>query len=94
MKAKYRPIVCENGFQMSVQASEMNYWEPRDDYGPYTLVEVGYPSRKESPLMQWAEDPDDPTGTIYGWVPSNIIWDVILKNGGVVDGELPPLSMT
>ena len=94
MKKLYKPVVCENGFRMSVQADEMKYCEPRNNTGPYTQVEVGYPSQKESLLMEYAENPDDPTETVYGWVPSNIIWDVILKHGGVAQGELPPLSMT
>lgn len=87
----YKPITCANGFSMSVQASEFNYCEPRDNTGPYTEVEVGMPSSAESLLIRYAEDPDNLTGTVYGWVPSLTIWDIINKNGGYVSGELPPL---
>ena len=87
----YKPIVCKDGFTMSVQAGRGHYCEPRDDEGPYRSVEVGYPSKEESLLTEHAEDPGEPTKTVYGWVPSETIWDVILKHGGRVDGELPPL---
>ena len=93
MKKHYEPIVCEDGFTMSVQASQMNYAYPRTDSGPYSQVEIGYPSQEEPLLIDWAEDPGDPTGTVYGWVPSSVVWDVILKHGGVTKGELPPLVM-
>ena len=91
---KYKPIKCNNGFTMSVQANEGAYCSPRNNIGPYTAVEVGYPSLKESLLMEWAEDPDRPTESIYGWVPSEVIWKVIEKNGGWKEGVLPPLVVT
>lgn len=84
-------IKCADGFTMSVQAGETHYCEPRTDTGPYRSVEVGYPSSKEDLLMEYAEMPDQPTKTVYGWVPSETIWDVILKHGGRVEGDLPPL---
>lgn len=91
MHKKYELIMCADGFSMSVQAGETHYCEPRTDTGPYRSVEVGYPSSKEDLLMQYAEMPDQPTKSVYGWVPSETIWDVILKHGGRVAGELPPL---
>lgn len=30
---------------------------------------------------------------IYCWVPTEIIWDVIIKHGGWVSGVLPPLKI-
>ncbi len=91
MKKMNKPIVCKDGFNMSVQAGETHYSDPRNDRGPYRAVEVGYPSHTESLLLQFAENPDNPTQTVYGWVPADVIWDVILKHGGRVEGELPPL---
>jgi len=82
-------IVCADGFRMSVQANQTAYCQPRDDLGPYTEAEVGFPSRAESLLMQWAEDPQDPTGTVYAYVPRQVVLNVIAKHGGMVDGELP-----
>ena len=87
----YGVIYCNNGFSMSVQANDGAYCSPRNNEGPYNAVEVGMPTRVEPLLMEWAEDPGDPTGTVYGWVPSEVIWQVIEKNGGWKEGKLPPL---
>lgn len=83
-------IVCADGFTMSVQAHEGAYCTPRvNDAEKYTEVEIGFPNRKEPLLMQWAEDGADPTGTVYGWVPAQVVVNVIAKHGGVITGELP-----
>ena len=83
-------IECADGFSMSVQASKYNYCEPRiDNASEYTAVEVGFPSDYEPMLVPWVEDPEDYTGTVYGWVPVQVIVDVCAKHGGVVSGDLP-----
>jgi hypothetical protein len=98
----YEKITCADGFKMSVQASSFHYCEPREDVGPFTAVEVGYPSLKDSDLEKFAEDPGAPiekgrdgtssVQTVYGWVPSTVVMSLIKKHGGMVSGELPPLS--
>ena len=75
-------IECADGFTMSVQARERAYCEPRNDEGPWSAVEVGFPSEKEELLMEYAENPDHPTGTVYGWVPVEVISEVVAKRGG------------
>lgn len=88
-----RTVVCADGFEMSVQASAAHYCEPRrDDAAEYSCVEVGFPSECEWELMPWAEDPDTPTGTVYSYVPVTAIRSVIEKHGGMVKGELPPMT--
>ena len=87
----YKPLVCEDGFGMSIQASEGNYCTPRNNVGPYVSVEVGYPTEVDNLLLPYAEDPSNPTSTVYGWVPSDIILEVITKRGGIKEGEMPPL---
>ena len=84
-----RSVVCADGFRMSVQANETAYCDPRDNTGPYTEVEVGFPNREEPMLKQWAEDPNKLTETVYAWVPRQVILNVIAKHGGMGDGELP-----
>ena len=91
---KYQRLECKDGFTVSVQASEINYNEPRDNIGPYSSVELGFPSEAEPLLMRYAEDPQDPCGSIYGWVPSVVILQVIQKHGGWVSGDLPPMVIT
>ena len=99
-------IVCADGFSVSVQASSSNYCSPRADEGPWESVECGFPTEKDSVLQEYAEDPnagttrvgpngeDVETGqiqTVYGWVPSQIIMQIIESHGGMVGGELPEM---
>lgn len=46
-------IVCKDGFTVSVQTSDTHYCRPRTIYGPYSKVEVGYPSSR--PPREWQE---------------------------------------
>ena len=88
---KYERAVCEDGFSMSVQASFGAYCEPREDGAEsYSEVEVGFPSEVEPLLMEWVESPNRPTETVYAYVPSSVVREVIEKHGGLVGGEVPP----
>jgi len=80
-------IYCWDGFSMSVQAREYVYCRPRNDEGPWTAFEVGYPSEGEPLLMEYAEDADRPTDTVYGYVPIEVIERVIEKHGGACPAE-------
>jgi len=83
-------VHCADGFIMSVQASKGHYCSPRENAAVYASVEVGFPSEKEELLMPYAESPEKPTDTVYGWVPAETIMEVIKAHGGMVAGELPP----
>ena len=86
-----KQVVCADGFKMSVQANSTAYCVPRSGICEnYTLVEVGFPSAMEPMLMPWAENSDDPTDTIYGYVPVEVVTNVLAKHGGIVSGEVPP----
>ena len=89
MKKNNQSVVCADGFSMSVQAAKRSYCSPRDDAGPYISAEVGFPSSYDFYLQEYAEDPDNPTGTVYGWVPAHVIRMCIEAHGGMVEGELP-----
>ena len=91
-----KPVVCEDGFTMSVQASEYHYCSPRrSGLGEsYTSVEVGFPSEKEDLLMEHAEDYDKPTGTVYPYVPVEVVLQVIMKHGGMVEGDTPNFDLS
>jgi hypothetical protein len=83
-------IICKDGFTMSVQANHGAYCSPRTDDAPkYTRVEVGFPSHPEPLLMEWADNSEKPTNTVYGYVPVHRISLVCVKHGGIVSGELP-----
>ena len=84
-------VVCADGFEMSVQANIYSYSIPKEaNAEKYEAVEVGFPTEVEPLLEEYAEDPSDPTGTVYGYVPVQVVTDVIVKHGGIVDGEVPP----
>lgn len=87
----FEKVVCADGFAMSVQAGERWYCAPRlDNAKVYRLVEVGYPNRLEPMLLHYAEQPDTPESTVYGFVPASLVSLVIAKHGGIIAGELPP----
>ena len=86
-----KKVVCADGFEMSVQAFAGAYCKPREDNASsYTEVEVGFPTEKDSLLMPYAENPKQPTNTVYAWVPVEVVFLLISKHGGMIDGEVPP----
>ena len=89
-------VICNDGFTMSAQASVNHYCEPRVNGMDikYSNIEVGFPSEKEELLMPYIEDEDDPTGTVYAYVPASVIKSVVEKHGGVSSGEMPKLDLT
>jgi hypothetical protein len=76
-------LTCKNGLTLSVQASGTHYCSPRNDEGPYTKVEVGFPSRRVEALMPYAEEARRPTDTVYPYVPIELVEQVIRENGGL-----------
>lgn len=76
-------IECKSGLRLSVQAGDFLYCSPRiNDADFYTHVEVGFPSEKIEELMPYCEDHDDPTGTVYGYVPIELVATIISRHGG------------
>lgn len=60
---------------------------PKDYPGPYTAVEVGFPSARPEPWSDWsqrAEDEEEPTSTVYGYVPVEMVRALIESHGGEV----------
>ena len=78
---------CNIGLVMSVQASEYSYSYPRenfDDAEMYSEFEIGFPSLPLHSIKKYAEDKDDLTNTVYGYVPYIEIQKVIDDNGGLL----------
>jgi hypothetical protein len=75
-------IVCSDGFNLSVQATHGAYCTPRQNIGPWWEVEVGFPSAKPDLIMEYAEDSDRPTDTVYGYVPIELVQQLIEQHGG------------
>lgn len=88
-------VMCADGFSVSVQASRYHYCHPRQDSGPYSQVELGYPSnRPTDEVMTYREDPTgSPTETVYPYVPADAVMRLLAEHGGVVAGQLPPLAL-
>lgn len=80
-----KPIVCADGFKVSVQGgTNFHYCSPRCHCNEYEAVELGFPSRKDDLIMQYAEDESIPTKTVYGWVPIDVVEQLVQKHGGIV----------
>lgn len=79
-------IQCNDGFSISIQASAGHYCEPRRTFeGPYTEVELGFPSCSEELLIPYMEDDCcKPENTVYPYVPVEVVDKVIKKHGGIV----------
>lgn len=82
-------VRCASGLTMSVQASAFHYCLPRESEGPWTHVEVGFPSERVEKLMRWMEDWGDtqPTEAVYAYVPIEVVAEVIADNGGFATPE-------
>lgn len=76
-------IICNDGFNMSVQAGYTLYSTPRTNENMFSSCEIGFPSKKENLIMEYAEEPRKPLNTVYGYVPIEVIEEVIGKHGGI-----------
>lgn len=78
-------IVCKDGFKVSVQASEFHYCHPRINTNPmlYDKVELGFPSEAVPEWLEYAEEQYDPTDTVYGYVPVELVDAALEKHGGI-----------
>ena len=84
-----RPITCNSGLELSVQAGEGLYSSPRSytgDYNSFSEFEIGFPSEPIG-LLDYAEEPLHPTETVYTYVPAHLIQKVIDDNGGIILSE-------
>jgi hypothetical protein len=78
-------IRCADGFKVSVQASVTHYCQPRDNEGPYTHFELGFPSQEDELIQIYADDPSRPMDTVYPQVPLDSVLALIARHGGRVD---------
>lgn len=71
-------LTCKDGCTFSVQASADHYCIPKDNDGPYTHVEIGFPDG-EIP-NSWRRYND---GSIYSFLPIELVADYIELHGGL-----------
>jgi hypothetical protein len=84
----FKRIECEDGFTFSCQANYGAYCAPRITIFRthtffYTEMEIGYPSSHDELIQEYAESPEFPTQTVYGYVPVTVIEKLIEKHGGI-----------
>jgi hypothetical protein len=77
-------VTCADGFSVSIQANTAAYCAPRDQYGPWHLLEAGFPSEHPGEeMMRHCEQPANPTQTVYGYVPAEVIDRMLESHGGI-----------
>lgn len=76
-------LVCADGAMLSVQASTAHYCSPRNDEGPWGLVEVwcitGPSGRPVYPRSFGSGGKENP----YGWLPVALVNKFIHRHGGL-----------
>ena len=88
-------IICADGFSISVQAREFSYCTPRQDAGPHTHMEGGFPSSAplDPELLAMREnsfeEDGDPCETVYPYVAREVFEREFALHGGIVEGNLP-----
>jgi hypothetical protein len=93
------PVVCADGYTISIQASEFTYCSPRTTgcVDGYIACELGFPSEADELINKYAEptafgsEDIDYTATVYPYVPAHVIQALLAKHGGMVSGECPNL---
>lgn len=84
-------IRCADGFSLSVQVHAGAYCCPRDGVGPdWTEAEIGFPSEvPEREILNYAEQPEVPTDTVYAYVPMALIDALVAQHGGIASEPQP-----
>lgn len=88
-------IECNDGFRISVQASEFAYCAPRvTDEIEYYKFECGFPSAEVPELREWRDGDGDDVDNVFGYVPVAVIVALIEKHGGIKGPYLYPSEET
>ena len=85
MKYPVKETSCADGTKVSIQASMHHYCSPKSDVGPWTHVEVGFPS--VSLPESWVEYANDPNkgvkSDVFGYVPVSLVREYIEAHDGI-----------
>mgnify|MGYP001552072057 FL=1 len=83
-------VILNSGASLSIQASSSHYCLPREDEGPYTHYEMGFPENlEESDLAMLEEFEEAPGEGVCPYVPKDVLKKIINRNGGIKKGQLP-----
>ncbi len=88
---RYNRVRCKSGYSISIQAGADKYSCPRsnEEGTVYSEVELGFPSRSDFIINKYAENENALTDTVYGYVPCSVVYLLLTKHGGVLEGEVP-----
>lgn len=86
MPDQLAPLKAADGFTSSVQASQYHYCSPRENSGPYTLVECGYPSELPMAWAEWAEE-SGTTETVFAYIPLSVVAREFARRGGLINDQ-------
>ena len=92
-----KPVVCADGFRISIQASSAHYSAPRAKARAYKACELGYPSESDDLIKEYAQQDlgeNNYVDCVYPYVPAKVIQALLEKHGGIVSGECPQLDLT
>lgn len=82
--SELRPmVICNDGFSISIQGQDGSYSIPRKFTNKYDSMELGYPNMVDEIIREFAEDVNDPMGSIYGYVDFDIIDKMINNHHGI-----------
>lgn len=92
LKPILKPVYCVDGANLSVQASREHYCWPRNNEGPYTNVEVAWPSI--APPAMWAkycvaDSEGNPCDSVYANVPVELVAEYVDMHGGIKPAPAP-----
>lgn len=78
---------CADGFSISIQGgTRFHYCQPRELCRIFESVELGFPNQVEDLIMPYIDGSEDnPLGDVYGFVPIEVVDEMITKHGGIVD---------
>jgi hypothetical protein len=75
------PVKCNDGYRISIQASECHYCTPRVSTPEgYTRFELGYPSVPDDIIEPFREAEGS---DIYPYVPLAVVEQLLRKHGGI-----------
>lgn len=81
------PVICADGYQVSIQASANHYCNPTEghrDVANYDTFELGFPSMTDECLYPYADITDVQQACVFSRVPREVIEQVLARHGGIV----------
>ena len=77
------PLVCADGFQISVQASSSHYCTPREAHWPWVEVECAFPTSDTPELEEYKDGGESDLESVFAYVPTCVVEALIVSHGGV-----------